>query len=308
MTGAVTGTMTGTTAGAATGPALVSGGFGELSALAGASCVEELNITAPRAVIDVHRRHLADGADILRTNTGGASPERLDRYRMHDEAFIVSYMAAEHATKAVRTHGDGQRVMGVARVEALAPLIGFLPLDRVEAASRTMASGLVGGGVDLLLLETAQCPERIAAAMDGARRGMADAGRSVPVVVKLRYETRLGALARETVTDDLARAAATAAGIGAHAVAVAPGNLDKPFAVTLRAVAAAYRGSLFLDLAPASPHWAAVPDLSDLHGRIDFVAGRRLGSDDGAEAGARPFPANDAGPRPAARPLTDRVN
>lgn len=280
-----------------TEPALVSGGFGELSSLAGASCLEELNITAPRAVIDVHRRHLDSGAEILRTNTGGASPERLDRYRMHDEAFIVSYMAAEHASKAVRSHGAGQRVMGVARVEALAPLIGFLPLDRVEAAARTMASGLVGGGADLLLLETAQCPSRIAAAMDGARRGMADAGRSVPVIVKLRYEVRLSAPVRASVTDDLARAAATAAGIGAHAVAVAPGNLDKPFPQTLRAVAAAYRGPLFLDLAPSSPHWAGIGDLTDLHRRIAYVAGQRMEM----PAGAHPFPANDAGLRPAVR-------
>ncbi len=143
-------------AGSRTGPALVSGGFGELSARAGSSCLEELNITDPKAVIDVHRRHLDEGAEILRTNTGGASPERLDRYRMHDEAFIVSYMAAEHASKAARSHGGARRVMGVARVEALAPLIGFLPLDRVEAASRTMASGLVGGGADLLLLDAGE--------------------------------------------------------------------------------------------------------------------------------------------------------
>ncbi len=288
-------------AGDRTGPALVSGGFGELSAHAGAACLEELNITAPRAVIDVHDRHLEQGAEILRTNTGGASPERLDRYRMHDEAFIVSYMAAEHASKAARRFGAGRRVMGVARVEALAPLIGFLPLDRVEAASRIMASGLVGGGADLLLLETAQCPARIVAAMAGARHGMADAGRSVPVLVKLRYEPRLGALARDAVTDGLARAAAAVAGIGAEGLALAPDNLDRPYADTLRAAATAYRGPLFVDLSPASAHWAAVAERVDLRGRIGFTAGRRLEPSEEIEVPVRPAPANDAGPRPVAR-------
>lgn len=288
-------------AGSKTGPALVSGGFGKLSARAGSSCLEELNITDPRAVIELHRWHLDEGADILRTNTGGASPERLDRYRMHDEAFIVSYMAAEHASKAAREHGHGRRVMGVARVEALAPLIGFLPLDRVEAAARTMASGLVGGGADMLLLETAQCPARIVAAMDGARRGMADAGRSVPVLVKLRYETRLGALARGAITDGIARAAAAVTGIGAQALAVAPDNLDRPYAETLRTVAKVYRGPLFVDLAPSSTHWAAVSVAADLRGRIDFIAGRRLTPSEEPELPARPAPANDAGPRPVAR-------
>ena len=288
-------------AGTRTGPALVSGGFGELSARAGSSCLEELNITTPKAVIDVHRRHLEQGAEILRTNTGGASPERLDRYRMHDEAFIVSYMAAEHASKAAREHGVGRRVMGVARVEALAPLIGFLPLDRVEAASRTMASGLVGGGVDMLLLETAQCPARILAAMDGARRGMADAGRSVPVLIKLRYETRLGGLARDAITDSLARAAAAVAGIGAQGLAVSPDNLDRSFAETLSSAASAYRGPLFVDLAPSSGHWAQVEDAAELRGRIDFVAGRRLSPEAETTARALAVPGNDAEPRPAAR-------
>ncbi|WPZ36624.1 homocysteine S-methyltransferase family protein [Thalassobaculum sp. OXR-137] len=288
-------------AGSRTGPALVSGGFGKLSARAGASCLEELNITDPKAVIELHRWHLDEGADILRTNTGGASPERLDRYRMHDEAFIVSYMAAEHASKAAREHGGGRRVMGVARVEALAPLIGFLPLDRVEAAARTMASGLVGGGADMLLLETAQCPARIVAALDGTRRGMADAGRSVPVLVKLRYETRLGALARDAITDSLARAAAAVAGIGAHGLALAPDNLDRPFAETLWATAEAYRGPLFVDLAPTSPHWAGLDDRTGLRQRIAFTAGRRVEPCETIEGPVRPAPANDAGPRPVAR-------
>ena len=288
-------------AGSKTGPALVSGGFGKLSARAGASCLEELNITNPKAVIELHRWHLDEGADILRTNTGGASPERLDRYRMHDEAFIVSYMAAEHASKAAREHGQDRRVMGVARVEALAPLIGFLPLDRVEAACCTMASGLVGGGADMLLLETAQCPARIVAAMDGVRRGMADAGRSVPVLVKLRYETRLGALARDAVTDGLARAAAAVAGIGAQGIALAPDNLDRPYAETLGALAKAYRGALFLDLSPSSPHWGALDEVAAIRGRIAFTAGRSLEPSETIEVPARPVPANDAGPRPVAR-------
>jgi hypothetical protein len=183
----------------------------------------------------------------------------------------------------------------------LAPLIGFLPLDHVEAASRTMASGLVGGGVDLLLLETAQCPVRIAAALDGARRGMADAGRSVPVLVKLRYETRLGALARGAISDGLARAAATVAGMGVQGLALAPDNLDRPYAETLRAAAGAYRGPLFVDLAASSPHWGALSARGDLQRRIDFVAGRRLELGADVSAPALGAPANDAGPRPAAR-------
>jgi hypothetical protein len=273
-------------------PRRVAGGFADLAPLAGSSCLEELNITRPRDVIAAHRAHVAAGAEILRTNTAGASPQRLDRYRMHDESFIVSYMAAEHASKVAQ----GRSVMGVARVEALAPLIGFLPLDRVEAASRTMASGLVGGGAELLLLEVAQCPARIAAAMDGARLGMAEAGRSVPVIVKLRHEVRLGRPESGDGTAGFARAAAVAAGAGAGGVALAPGNLAAPFADTLRGVAAAFAGPVFLDLAPTSPHWTEIRADAALARRAAWVSGAECASD----GAVRPIAANDLGARPVA--------
>ena len=75
-------------------PLLVSGGLAEPLAGHGAACLEVLNLEQPRDVRAAHAGYLAAGARVIRTNTAGASPERLDRYRMHDEAFIVSYMAA----------------------------------------------------------------------------------------------------------------------------------------------------------------------------------------------------------------------
>ena len=280
-----------------TAPIVVSPDFSALQGTAGAGCVEELNITAPRAVIDLHARHASEGARFLRTNTAGASPERLDRYRMHDEAFIVSYMAAQHARTAADSAGSDRRVMGVASLESHAPLIGFLPLARVEAAAHTMASGLVGGGADVLLVEAIQCPARLAAAVDGVRRGMTDAGRRVPIVVKLRYEPRFGCPARPRVTPDLARAAAAAAGLGVSALALAPSNLDHPYIDTLGVVAAAFPGALFIDLNPASTAWPEIMKTKALARRITLTSRR------GLETTGLDWPtaANDRTVPPAAR-------
>jgi hypothetical protein len=236
-------------------PAVISGGMSEplggYGNANGGPCLELLNITKPREVRAAHDRYLAAGATVLRTNTANASPERLDRYRMHDEAFIVSYMAAEHARDAVKrareADGIARTVLGVARVETRSPHQGFLPLDRVEAAARTMGSGLAGGGADIILLEIGQDPARLLAAVSGLRHGMADAGRVLPIHLKLRYDPLFGVPARHRVTEDLVRAAALAAGLNLAALSVAPLNLADTWLETLRAMGRAYQGALFAE-------------------------------------------------------------
>lgn len=308
---------------AARGAALpVSGGLAEPLAGFHAPCLEVLNLEQPRAVRAAHRRYLEAGARVLRTNTAGASPQRLDRWQMHDEAFIVSYMAAEHAAETARAvaaeTGVTRWVLGVARLEARVRQLGFLPLDRVESAARTMASGLAGGGADAILVESNQDGARLAAAMAGARRGMADAGRSVPVLLTLRYDALSGTPHRDRVTAELAGAAAAAAGLGIAAVGVANADLADPWVDTLRTVARAFPGPLQVEAGPGSrelPLLLADPVLAP---RLALVGGggtpedterlcERLRSFRGGDArSARPFAANDTDTVPVRRPRETR--
>ena len=258
-------------------PLPVSGGLGDALAGLGASCLEVLNLEQPRAVRAAHMAYLAAGATVIRTNTAAASPERLDRWRMHDEAFIVCYLAAEHAAECARAAaaetGVARRVLGVARVESRVRQLGFLSLDRVEAAARTMAAGLAGGGADAVVVEINQDRARLAAAMDGTRRGMADAGRSLPVLLTLRYDPMFAPPHRDRVTDDLARAAAAAAGLGVAAIGIANADLADGWAATLRAVARAYPGPLLVEASPASPELAEILDDRFLAPRLALVGG-----------------------------------
>jgi len=274
----------------------------------------------------VHRRYLEAGARVVRTNTAGASPQRLDRWQMHDEAFIVSYMAAEHAAESARAAtaetGIARWVLGVARVEARVRHLGFLPLDRVEASARTMASGLAGGGADAILVETNQDGGRLTAAMAGVRHGIADAGRSLPVLLTLRYDPLLGTPHRDRVTADLASAAAAAAGLGITAVGVANADLAEPWVDTLRAVARAYPGALQVEAGPGSRDLAAVLADPALAARLVLVGGGstpedterlcdRLCSFRGRAAPVVAFPdaaapANDTVTAPARRPRETR--
>ena len=254
-------------------PTLISGGMAEPLGGIGAPCLELLNITNPREVRAAHDRYLAAGATVLRTNTANASPERLDRYRMDDEAFIVSYMAAEHARDAVmrarKADGIARSVLGVARVEPGSRSAGFLTLDRVEAATRTMVSGLAGGGADKILLEAAQDPARLTAAVSGARQGMADAGRSLPIHLKLRYDPMFSVPSRSRVTSDLVAAASQAAGMNLAGLSLAPINLVDGWRDTLAAMARVFGGTLFAESA------RNISGLADLIS--DPVIGPRLG-------------------------------
>jgi hypothetical protein len=258
-------------------PALISGGMTEPLGGIGAPCLELLNITKPREVRAAHDRYLAAGATVLRTNTANASPERLDRYRMHDEAFIVSYMAAEHArdavTRAWKADGIVRRVLGVARVETRSPSAGFLPLNRVEAATRTMVSGLAGGGADAILLEAAQDPARLTAAVAGARHGMADAGRSLPIHLKLRYDPLFGMPSADRVTSDLVAAASQAAGLNLAGLSVASVNLVDGWRDTLVAMAQVFGGMLFAETARAAAELGSLMSDPTIGPRLGMIGG-----------------------------------
>lgn len=299
-------------------PLPVSGGLaGPLAGFA-APCLELLNLEQPRAVRAAHRQYLDAGARVIRTNTAGASPERLDRWQMHDEAFIVSYMAAEHAVETARAvaaeTGVPRWVLGVARVEARIRHLGFLPLDRVEAAARTMASGLAGGGVDAIMVETNQDGARLAAAVAGMRRGMADAGRALPILLTLRYDPLFGTPHRDRVTVDLAAAAAAAAGLGIAAVGLANADLAESWTDTLAAVGRAFPGPLHVESGPGARDLAAVLADPALAGRLVLAGGgsapadtarlcERLRSFRGGAAGIAALrAANDTVTAPVRRP------
>lgn len=310
------------------GPLPVSGGLAEPLAGFAAPCLEVLNLEQPRAVRAVHRRYLEAGARVLRTNTAGASPERLDRWRMHDEAFIVSYMAAEHACETARAvaaeTGIERWVLGVARVEARVRHLGFLPLARVEAAARTMASGLAGGGVDAILIESNQDGARLAAAVDGARRGMADAGRALPLLLTLRYDPLFAVPQRDRITAELSGAAAAAAGLGIAALGIANADLADGWPQTLHAAARAFPGPLHVEAAPASRDLGTILADPVLGPRLALVGGGadpedtgrlcdRLRSSPGRGGGVDPdlaaaidIAANDATNAPNRRPRGTR--
>jgi 5-methyltetrahydrofolate--homocysteine methyltransferase len=157
------------------------------------NCTEILNVTRADAVKTIHRGFLEAGSDIIQTNSFGGSPITLGEFELSDEAFSINYLAAEIARECVQefTDKDGRQryVLGSIGPGTKLPSLGHVDYDSLEEAFAKQAEGLVGGGVDAVLIETCQDPLQVKAAVNGARRGFRTAGREVPVCVQVTVET-----------------------------------------------------------------------------------------------------------------------
>jgi homocysteine S-methyltransferase len=115
-------------------------------------CFDELNLTDPDLVADVHREYLLAGADVIETNTFGANRLKLGTFGLADQTTDIN---REGARLAKRVAGDRAWVAG-----AIGPLgiriepWGRTSVGEAEDVFREQARALADGGVDLFILET----------------------------------------------------------------------------------------------------------------------------------------------------------
>jgi len=115
-------------------------------------CFEELCLSRPELISQIHEEYVAAGARIIETNTFGANVIRLARHGLSNRVNEINWHAAQLARQAAR----GAFVAGS---------IGPLGLSSAEAITqgidqedcfRTQMGALLDGGVDLIFLETFQ--------------------------------------------------------------------------------------------------------------------------------------------------------
>ncbi len=151
-------------------------------------CNEYLTLTRPDVITEIHQVYLAAGADILETNTFGATSVVLSEYDLAHAARRLNRTAAELARQAAEAAATPERPRFVAG--AMGPttktisVTGGITFDELSEAYREQALGLVEGGVDLLLLETTQDTINLKAGLIGIDRALAELGIDVPVAVQ----------------------------------------------------------------------------------------------------------------------------
>jgi 5-methyltetrahydrofolate--homocysteine methyltransferase len=155
------------------------------------NCTDILSLSRPDLVRDIHRGYFAAGADMVETNTFGASPVTLGEFDLAERAFELNKVSAELAREAAESFADGRHrwVIGSIGPGTKLPSLGNIAYDPLEAALAEQSRGLIAGGVDAILIETCQDTLQIKAAVNGAKLARGKAGSTIPIFVQVTVET-----------------------------------------------------------------------------------------------------------------------
>src|SRR5580693_2841982 len=146
-------------------------------------CHEALVLNRPDVIEGVHASMLEAGAEVVETDTFQASRLKLDEWGLADYTVEVNTKAAEIARKAA---GESRFVAGSIGPTGFLPAsddptLGQIQFPELMTVFEEQSRALLAGGVDLLIIETAQDILEVKAAVFGAREAFKQAGRSVPI-------------------------------------------------------------------------------------------------------------------------------
>ncbi|GIF67448.1 5-methyltetrahydrofolate--homocysteine methyltransferase [Asanoa ishikariensis] len=155
-------------------------------------CNEVLNVTRPEVVGGVHDAYFTAGADCVETNTFGANLGNLGEYGIEARIRELAEAGARIARASADRFATADRprfVLGSMGPGTKLPTLGHAAYRTLRDAYQENALGLLLGGSDALIIETCQDLLQLKSAVNGARRAMSEAGRSVPIVAHVTVET-----------------------------------------------------------------------------------------------------------------------
>jgi homocysteine S-methyltransferase len=159
------------------GPVLCDGAMGTLFYANGVfinKCYDELNLTQPDLVRNIHQDYLNAGAEVFETNTFGGNSFRLARHGLADKVAEINRRGAELAREAADAF-NLKKAANVLVAGAVGPLglriepLGKTSREEARAAFREQITALVEGGIDLIMLETFGYLEELHQAILAAR-------------------------------------------------------------------------------------------------------------------------------------------
>jgi 5-methyltetrahydrofolate--homocysteine methyltransferase len=146
-------------------------------------CHEALVLNRPDVIEGVHASMLDAGAEVVETDTFQGSRLKLDEWGLADHTIEINTKAAQIARAAA---GESRFVAGsigpTGHLPASEdPALGQIRFPELVTVFEEQAAALIEGGVDLIIIETAQDILEVKAAVFGTRAAFAATGRKVPI-------------------------------------------------------------------------------------------------------------------------------
>ncbi len=161
------------------------------------NCNENLSLTRPDWIRDIHRKYLEAGADIIETNSFQGSPIVLAEFGLESQTRELNVAAAQIARQAAAEFSTAQKPRFVAG--SIGPttksltLRGDVSFAQLRDSYYEQAKALVEGGVDFLLFETGFDTRNIKSGLVATQRLERELGYRIPVMISGTVE-RWGAM------------------------------------------------------------------------------------------------------------------
>src|SRR5258708_5207475 len=160
-------------------------------------CNDHLVLTRPDIIQSIHESFLAVGCDVVETCTFQSTPHRLREWGIEDKTRALNVAAAQLARAACDKFSTPERPCFVAGsigptgmlLSSSDPVLSNTTFTELEENYYTQAKYLVEGGVDVLLVETAQDILEVKAAVAAFERLFREIGRRVPIQAQVTLDT-----------------------------------------------------------------------------------------------------------------------
>lgn len=175
-------------------------------------CFDELNLSNPKAVAEVHRAYIDSGAQLILTNTFGANRFKLEKHGLQKMAADINKAGVELARSVVAETGSDVLVAGdVGPLGVRLAPFGRVQPEQARAAFSEQVEALCEAGADLIVIETMNDLYEIQEAIRAAK-----ASCRLPVVASVTF-TRDD---RTVLGDDPMKVARTLYEAGADVIGV----------------------------------------------------------------------------------------
>jgi len=151
-------------------------------------CFDELNLTKPSSVAEIHRAYIEAGAQLIITNTFGANRFKLAKHGLEDQVIQINKASVDLAKRVVAASFKDVLVAGdVGPLGVRIAPFGRVQPDQARAAFAEQIQALAGAGADLIVLETFSDLYEIREAIRAAQEIAASHDSPLPIVASVTF-------------------------------------------------------------------------------------------------------------------------